>query len=348
MRRWTGFLALALGLLVLTLGPSVGRSAGPAEAPRTVTILVGDARLDFRDLGGPGRPLLLIPGYAVTMDMWDPIFVDRLAARSRVILMDNRGMGSAKAPDGPMTISQMARDAAGLLAALGLAKADVLGWSMGGMIAQELALARPDLVGSLALYATVPDNQGLMPVLERMASMTPDQFHKALFPATWAAAHPDIFSRLPRPVRPPDPEVVARQYAAMAGWNGTLERLSGLAGPVLLLVGADDWVCPVQESARMAGTIPHARIQVLPQAGHWMMHQYPEEMARLVEEFLAPGRSEGLGHRPVSRAVEPGSGLGQQSTLPRPRPAAPLSWNGEGRALLVSSTAAEHDPEKNI
>ena len=286
MRRSALRTALCLWLLLALCACAARNADSPALLPRT-SVRVGDAVLDYRDLGGPGRPLLLITGYAVTMDMWDPVFVRQLAGDHRVILMDNRGMGTAKAPDGPISIGQMAQDAIGLLEALGIAKADVLGWSMGGIIAQEMALARPDLVGALALCGTMSDSSGLMPVLDRMAAMPPEELKRAMFPKAWAAANPKALSDLPGSARPPDPDVVARQYAALGQWRGTLRNLPDLRCPVLLLGGAEDWVSPPEKLQRMARAIPGARLELLIGAGHWMMHQYPQQMAQAVNEFLA-------------------------------------------------------------
>lgn len=278
-------LNLSLLLALCACAPKATAPPGPA-APGVTSIRVGDAMLDYRDLGGTGQPLLLVTGYAVTMDMWDPALVRSLAARHRVILMDNRGMGASKAPEGPISINQMAKDAIGLLNALGITRADVLGWSMGGMVVQEMALARPDLVASLTLYATTGDNTGILPVLDRMAAMTPGQLQQALFPKAWADAHPDVFARLPVRTRPPDMSVIDRQYAAIGQWRGTLRDLPNLRCPVLLLGGLDDWVTPPERLRQLALAIPDARLELLPQAGHWMMHQYPQQMAWLVNAFL--------------------------------------------------------------
>jgi pimeloyl-ACP methyl ester carboxylesterase len=255
------------------------------------TLRTGGVALDYLDLppregASAAPPLLLITGYAVTKEMWDQGFVRALSARRRVILMDNRGMGPSPAPGTAFSISDMARDAALLLDRLGINQAHVLGWSMGGMVAQELALQRPELVRTLTLYATVPDSAELMPVLDRMAAMPLPELLQNIFPAAWAAAHPDALSRLPARPRPADMDVIARQYAALKRWQGTLGRLPALRMPVLLLAGGQDWVCPPEQSRRIAAAVADARLMVLPQGGHWMMHQFPAEMTRLVDGFI--------------------------------------------------------------
>jgi pimeloyl-ACP methyl ester carboxylesterase len=292
-RNQTARHAAWLLLLTALLCSCAGASPQPEEtaaAGRSATLRTPDAVIDYMDMRPAGaescRPLLLITGYAVTKEMWNPEFVRLLAAHRRVLLLDNRGMGPNSAPAGGFGIRDMARDAAALLDGLGVRQADVLGWSMGGMIAQELALNRPDLAGALILYATAPDSAELMPELDRMGAMSGPELLAAMFPPAWSREHPDAAARLPRQPRRPDLGVIARQYAAMRDWGGDVERLSALRPPVLLLAGAADWVCPPERSRRMASRIPGARLVEIPDGGHWMMHQFPAELARQVEIFL--------------------------------------------------------------
>ncbi len=283
--------ALALCLLLSLLAACAGRGTNGSDA----ALRFAGGVLDYRDIppahpGHDASPLLLITGYAVTKEMWNAEFVQALAGQRRVLLLDNRGMGrggqgSGQADDAS-GIPGMARDAAALLDGLGIRQAHVLGWSMGGMAAQELALARPDLVASLTLYATAPDTRALMPVLDRMAAMSGPELRAAIFPQQWAQAHPEAADRLPSHPRPPDMGVIARQQNALRHWPGSLERLAALPMPVLLLAGEDDWVCPADQSRRMAARIPGSELVVLPGGGHWMMHQFPADMARLVNAFV--------------------------------------------------------------
>lgn len=281
-------LVLVLALLLGVLPGAMAQQPASVHGPAPEQVLVDGALLDYRVLGADksGTPLLLLTGYAATLDMWDQGMVAALARHRRVILLDNRGMGRAPAPEGAFGIARMAQDAAGLLDALGVRRADVLGWSMGGFTAQELALARPELVRRLVLLATQPDNAGLMPRLDRMAAMGPEEFRASLYPAHWAAANPHVYGRMPGRVRPPDMGVIARQYAAMEQWRGARERLASLRQSTLVLSGAADWVCPPERGEALARGIAQARLVVLPDAGHWLMHQYPEELAGRIGEFL--------------------------------------------------------------
>jgi pimeloyl-ACP methyl ester carboxylesterase len=282
-------LLLALALALCACAAARQPAAYPDVAP--ATLRTPGATIDYLDLRPAeaeiGRPLLLLTGYAVTKEMWDAELVRELAKHRRVLLMDNRGMGPSPAPAGGLGIRSMAGDAAALLDGLGIRRADVLGWSMGGMTAQELALARPDLVAALVLYATAPDTRALMPVLDRMAAMSGPELATALFPAAWSAAHHGAAQRMPGRPRTPDMDVIARQYAAMRDWDGDAARLAAVRVPTLILAGDSDWVCPPEQSRRMANAVAGSRLVVLPDGGHWMMHQFPDRMARLVDDFLA-------------------------------------------------------------
>ena len=188
-------------------------------------------------------------------------------------------------PDQGVDLTIMAQDAARLLEHLGIARADVLGWSMGGGVALELALARPERVGALALYAPPLSGAAVKPMLDRMFAMSPQELKAALFPAHWAAAHPEVWAGLPRPA--PLPEgMAARQYAALCAWPGVARRLPGLRVPALFLAGGADWVCPPEDVRAQALAAPGARLELVPQGGHWMMHQDPQQLARLVDGFL--------------------------------------------------------------
>jgi len=311
--RWLapGVLAL-LTLLLWACAAHVPASQNDQPGPAASTLRAGGVEIDYQDLPpreaiGAAPPLLLITGYAVTKEMWDQEFVRELSARRRVLLLDNRGMGPSPAPGATFGIPDLARDAAALLDGLGIAQADVLGWSMGGIVAQELALQRPELVRSLTLYATVPDNVKLMPVLDHMAAMPLPELLKNIFPAAWATAHPDALSRLPARPRPANMEVIDQQYTAIKYWRGTLDRLPALRMPVLLLAGGQDWVCPPDQSRRIAAAVPDARLVVLPQGGHWMMHQFPTALARLVDDFITSNtlsQQEKIAFFPLARPAQ--------------------------------------------
>ena len=221
------------------------------------------------------------------MDTWDPALLTALAARHRLILFDNRGMGTSTASTAPFSLGRFAKDAAGLLTALGIDRADVLGWSMGAMTALELALAHPDRVGKVVAYGAAADPAPVVAAVENFARLTPAAFAAQLFPAPWAKTHPEALSRLPKPAIKPDPAIVARQRQALTDWPGFGTRLSSLDRPVLLVVGQEDTVTPAAQSVQLAAAIPGAWLVRFRDAGHWLQYQAPEALAGVVETFLS-------------------------------------------------------------
>jgi len=257
------------------------------------------AILNVRTIGR-GEPLLLLTGYAMTTEMWDQQFIQDLAASRRVILLDNVGMGPSAARPGTMiSIQRMANDAVTALDALGIDRCDILGWSMGGMIAQEVALMHPDKVRSLVLLSSTSDVSYLKPGLHRINSMSTEAIRSAMFQPDWLRAHPEASSRVVARPRSPDMAVIQGQLKALMDWKGTVDRLSELRAPALILVGNDDWLCPPEASRAI-----HARLSTRPDnpsvlvefgmGSHWMMHQYPEALAGLVNAYLSALGSSGM------------------------------------------------------
>ncbi|WP_207261817.1 alpha/beta hydrolase [Desulfovibrio sp. Huiquan2017] len=273
---------LCAALLSLLCACAIHR--GPQDTP--VRIVEADGvSLAYRTLGS-GPPLLLIMGYAGTMDVWDGPLVAELARSRTVILFDNRGMGYSGTDGTPLTIDLMASDALALLDALGLARADVMGWSMGSIIAQEMALTHPERVGKLILYGTAVDPAPVMAALDDMGTLAPEDFLARLFPEPWRTAHPDIYSRLPAPAIAPSPDVIRQQYRALDAWPGTRDRLAALDRQTLIIVGEADRVTPPDQALDAAALIPGAWLARYKGAGHWLMYQAGQDMARTIEDFL--------------------------------------------------------------
>jgi pimeloyl-ACP methyl ester carboxylesterase len=144
--------AALIGSLACVLeAPALPEAVAPEGQDRSVR--VGDIDIGYR-VYGKGSPLVMIMGYGSTMQLWEPAMLRELASRFQVIVFDNRGMGATGSGRKDFSIEQFADDTDGFMDAISLARADVLGWSMGGMIAQELALRHPEKVGRLVLYAT--------------------------------------------------------------------------------------------------------------------------------------------------------------------------------------------------
>ena len=232
----------------------------------------------FVDECGDGPPLLLIMGLGATHETW---FAQRdaFAAAHRVIAFDNRGAGRSDSPPGPWTIPDMAADAVGVLDALGIARADVLGVSMGGIIAQEMAIAYPQRVDRLVVAASFarPDPirrafllhrrwarlHGADSLQESIANLPWLLSASALADGVHLAEIIERFATLPFV----SPQSYANQIDAILD-HETLSRLSSVRAPTLVLVAAEDVLTPIFLSEEIATAIPGACLTVLPRGNH--------------------------------------------------------------------------------
>ena len=258
------------------------------------TTRVGDIDVYFEEQGpADGPPLLLISGIPGVVDDWGG-FARSLARSRRVIAHDNRGGGGTTTTAGPYTTRRLADDAAGLLDALGVERTDVLGVSMGGMIAQELALGHPDRVGRLVLGCTHAGVGHASPQpresarafamqtddwAERMRALSPYAFA----PGVDAAYLERFIEKKSRDVQ--DPEGYRGQVQAVLA-HDTFDRLPGLACPTLVITGSDDQIIPAPSSDPLVARIPDARLEVIDGAGHLFFLERPETTLVSVEEFL--------------------------------------------------------------
>jgi pimeloyl-ACP methyl ester carboxylesterase len=252
----------------------------------------------YYETHGAGHPLVLIRGFGSNADHWYcqiPVF----STGYRVVVFDNRGIGRSDRPAGPYTIPAMADDTAGLMDALGIERAHVLGISMGGMIAQELALRNPERVDRLVLGCTrcggeraVPAAAEVMQAFAEYAAVGTEQaareVMKCLFAEKTIAEAPDVV-QLYREVTakyPPAPEVLALQRDAVLG-HDTWARLPQIQAPTLVLTGKEDVLVPPENSKILADRIPNARLQVIEGGGHQFLVERPDEFNRAVLDFLA-------------------------------------------------------------
>ena len=277
-----------LALLSLVFLPAVALALSPESAR------AGDISIAWGKRGS-GQPLLLIAGYGTTHLIWEEATLDRLAERYRVIVFDHRGMGDTDSGTAEFSIRQFAEDAHGLLRALGIEKCRVLGWSMGSLVAQELALAYPESIERLVLYASYTDwsNPPSRETIRLLSdeSGTPEErgmrWVQTLFPAKWLAANgrrvEEIFMR---PLGKTPGESVALQQEAIEKWEGSRDRLGRIGTPTLLLCGKEDALTPPENSLLMAGLLPHATLRILPGMGHGLMFQDPETFCSIVLEFF--------------------------------------------------------------
>jgi pimeloyl-ACP methyl ester carboxylesterase len=230
------------------------------------------------------------------MNLWESSLLERLAERFKVIVFDNRGIGGSGAGTKPFSISQFADDSAALLHALGVEQAHVLGWSMGSLIAQELALRHPSLVSRLVLYAAHCDAAMFPPSPEVLAMLTdqsgtPEErgmrYISVLFPGSWLQSNglrlKEIFYR---PMGSIPEENVGRQAAAIGDWGGTTGRLGEIACPALLLAGAEDKLVVPDNASYMSERIPDAELAIIENGGHGLMFQFPGIFFDCVTGFL--------------------------------------------------------------
>jgi pimeloyl-ACP methyl ester carboxylesterase len=250
---------------------------------------------------GDGEPLLLIAGLACDHTMWSEV-VGVLAGHYRVIVFDNRGVGRSAAPDSPYTIRMMAGDAAALLDELGVGPVHLVGYSMGGQIAQELALARPGQVRSLILLSSCARcderNKAIMETWAELPGVVePRLMARLLLPWLYSNA---FFTRpgaveqlltllLDNPY-PATPQGIYRQSRALGDFD-TTSRLGEIGCPTLVLVGKEDALLPVAFSEQLAQGIPGAELVVLEQTGHGLLVESPEEVAQAMLGFLARQRA---------------------------------------------------------
>ena len=265
------------------------------------TIQVDGAQIVYRRIGN-GRPLLVLNGFAATSADWDPSFINGLASSNELILLDNRGIGRSTDDGKPFDIAQLADDAARVIGTLGFEGTSVLGWSMGGFIAQTLALQHPDRVNKLILLST--DSGGTDADLASAAvwsqlvdtSGTPDEQARRLlsllFPSDVAESIYREFGDIVAAARARlSPDLINRQAGAMEAWhrNAVGARLRQISAPVLIATGTEDVVIPPSNALKLVNAIPSAWLAQFPHGGHAFMAQYPRQLADLINCFLAVG-----------------------------------------------------------
>lgn len=261
------------------------------------SIAVNGVTLAYRELGH-GYPLVLINGFASTMDTWSPPVLEILARYFRVIIFDHRGTGYSGATGDPFSISLFAGDTIALIDALGIGRAHVLGLSMGASVAQELVLAHPGRVDRLVLVAgTCGGREGVRMSPEVWARLSDksgepadlaDRMFSILFTKGWLAAH-DPWQYCPVVHEVTTEETATRQATAFFGWPGSFDRLPAIRCPVLVITGAEDAVIPPKNAALLTERIPGARLVRIPDAGHGLQYQYPDTFSREILDFLLSG-----------------------------------------------------------
>ena len=300
-RRLLGACLLVPGVLAAVVAacvPAVASDPAAASGPAVPGIAAAPVRVAHTPLGavgyrivGHGTPLLLINGHAQTIDDWDPRFVDDLARRHRVIVPDTAGIGRTAIPPGGLTMDSMGDQAAALLSALHVARADVLGWSQGGMVAQDFAARHPDRLRRLVLAGTFPGDGRALPIPSQTLRLSaePGELLATLFPADEQAAGRAYARRLRAYGRPePVPAQAARLSGLAIGRWDAGEVAAGhdtLRVPTLVADGRQDDYVVLGNDRRLVAAIPGAQLVLYPDAGHAFLYQVRRFVAR-VQRFL--------------------------------------------------------------
>jgi poly(3-hydroxyalkanoate) depolymerase len=256
-------------------------------------VTVGGLRLRV-GRAGEGPPLLLITGIGASIDMWEPL-VTRLRGRE-MIAFDAPGTGESQRPRRPLRMRELAGIARELLDALAIDRADVLGYSFGGALAQELAHRAPERVRSLILCATAPGLGGVPPrPRAALVLATPARYyHPRLLTLSVpylaggrTARDPSVLQAHAgaRLLRPPDMLGYAYQLCATAGWT-SLPWLHRLKMPALVMGGDDDPTVPVCNARLLAARLPDATLHVIAGGGHLFLLDQPEDAVPVIERFL--------------------------------------------------------------
>lgn len=249
---------------------------------------------------GAGEPLLLIQGMAATHLTWGDRFLSALSESFDCIAFDNRGMGRSGRATIPFTTADLAADASGLLDALEIERAHVLGISLGGMAAQELALAGPERVRSLVLGASycggpaaqLPD----LEVVERLGAAMASGDRERVYRTMWEImlsptfrADDTRFAKFRETAMAlPAPRAVIVEQLRAGGLHDASERLSGISAPTLVVHGTADEIFSAHNGEQIASLIP-ARLELLDGVGHLFWWEQPERSAELIREHaLAP------------------------------------------------------------
>ena len=267
----------------------------------TRTVSAGGMDFAYRELGPKtGVPLVLVTHLAAILDNWDPRVVDGLAAKHRVITFDNRGVGASTGTT-PKTIQAMATDAVTFIRALGLTQVDLLGFSMGGMIAQVIVQNEPHLVRKLILAGTGPaGGEGITNVTKLshldtaralLTLQDPKQFLFFTRTRNGRQAGKQFLARLKERTDNRDKAISLKSYfaqlAAIHSWG--LERpqdLSGIHQPVLVANGESDRMVPTTNSLDLARRLPDSDLVIYPDAGHGGIFQFHEQFVAKALAFL--------------------------------------------------------------
>ena len=277
---------------------------------------VGDIDIGYKMLG-KGEPILLFNGASDNMNAWDEAFLKGLSSNHTVIVFDQRGIANTTIGSKSYSYQLLADDSAGLLDALKISKADVMGYSLGSYLAQQLTITYPNKVNSLILVGSSCGGKDHTPKPPEFIKLQSDVVNKSLNNVSisheemkalvsaslgeeWIRLHPDSVN-IPenitslqqlKPGLPPEvannQNNVGKHWEDNPNWSGTCDELAKLSKPTLVITGIDDnQYQPHVNSLKIVEKIPGAWLVQIKDAGHAVMDQYPEEIGRLLSTFLS-------------------------------------------------------------
>ena len=275
---------------------------------------VGDIEIAYKMLG-KGDPILLFNGASDGMDAWDPSFITSLSSNHTLIAFDSRGLGNTTMGSKPYSMQQLANDAAGLLDALKIPKTDVMGYSLGSWIAQQLTIMYPDKVNTLTLVGSSCGGKDHTPKPPEFLKLMSEVVNKSLnnvsasqeemkafvtasLGSGWIKLHPEVLENIPTDMQQAKPGLspeamnnqmnVGKEWEDNPKWSGACDELAKLDKPTLVTTGTDDnKIVPYVNSLKIAEKIPGAWLVQIKNAGHAIMVQYPEEMGKIINTFLS-------------------------------------------------------------
>jgi pimeloyl-ACP methyl ester carboxylesterase len=277
-------------------------------------VRVGDIEMAYK-MFGKGEPLILHSGASDNMDAWDPSLLAKLSSNHTVIIFDSRGMGNTTLGTEPYTIQLVANDTAGLMDALNIQEANVLGYSLGSFITQQFAITHPDKVTSVIIIAGACGGEVSSPQPPAFAKLQTDIVNKSLSNVTissgefkslvtaslgsgWIKLHPES-AEIPENISILDakpglsPETMNNQKNIghtwmTSNWDGACDDLAKIDKPLLVITGTDDnEYVPHTNSLTIVNAVPGAWLVQIKDAGHAVPDQYPDEVGNIINTFLS-------------------------------------------------------------
>jgi pimeloyl-ACP methyl ester carboxylesterase len=292
------------------INPNVTNSLNIQNIP-VKKVHVGDIDIAYKTIG-KGYPILLISGATGDMNSWDPSTLKSLSSNHTVIIFDNCGVANTTTGSKAFSIQQFANDTVGLLDALKIQKANVLGHSLGGIVAQQLAVTHPEKVNRLILVSTTCGGKDSIPPSPQLVKLGRDLGNKFLnnIPITpqeikltmsislgpaWIKLHPNSLDTIPKaedlfpgiPLHTLEQQFKVVENWRATNWNGICDELSKISNPTLIITGTDDVPMASANSLVIAGKIPGAWLVQIKDAGHALPAQYPDKLNRVLQTFLS-------------------------------------------------------------